>query len=397
MTHILFVTGEYPPMQGGVGDCTNEIANALAVLGFQVSVLTSTASAPGYPVASPRNAISVHRIVPRWDWNFLSTLRRILSESQADIVHIQYQTAAFGMNPAINLAPRMLKSPDAKFVVTYHDLRVPYLFPKAGPVREWVTYEMARSCDATIVTNEEDYGRLTGKLRAIPTLIPIGSNIAPSRPSNYDRSAWRARWGIGPSETLLAYFGFLNKSKGGETLIRALAQLPEIKLIMVGASVGASDPTNSSDWGRVKRLIAELGLTSRVLWTDYMPAEGVSGSLLAADICVLPYRDGVSFRRGTFMAALAHGLPIVTTSPPGAVSVSGSSDVSLPRLCDGENVLLVPPDQPEALAAGIRRLAGDAALRSQLACGALELALAFTWDKIAAQHASLYRRLTGTN
>ncbi len=66
---------------------------------------------------------------------------------------------------------------------------------------------------------------------------------------------------------------------------------------------------------------------------------------------------------------------------------------SLPRLRDGKNVCLVPPDQPDALAEAIRRLAADSALRQQLAQGALELALAFTWDKIAARHLELYSSL----
>jgi len=33
---VLFLTGEFPPMQGGVGDCTNEIARGLAALGADV-------------------------------------------------------------------------------------------------------------------------------------------------------------------------------------------------------------------------------------------------------------------------------------------------------------------------------------------------------------------------
>src|SRR5207249_1925875 len=152
--------------------------------------------------------------------------------------------------------------------------------------------------------------------------------------------------------------------------------------------------------------IAELGLATRVLWTDYVSAQSVSANLMASDICVLPYRDGASFRRGSFMAALAHGLPIVTTSPltnpprsPRAAEVGGErvrgGELRLPPLRDRENVLLVPADDPPKLAEGIEELLTFPQLGARLSQGAKELAEHFGWDKIAAQHLALYLRVTG--
>ncbi|MDY7041557.1 MAG: glycosyltransferase, partial [Chloroflexota bacterium] len=105
--------------------------------------------------------------------------------------------------------------------------------------------------------------------------------------------------------------------------------------------------------------------------------------LLAADICVLPYRDGASFRRGSFMAALAHGRAIVSTTPR----------VPVPELRDEENILLTQPDDPPALAAAISRLARDSILRQRLADGAATLAQQFTWEKIATRTLALYEAL----
>jgi glycosyltransferase involved in cell wall biosynthesis len=409
---VLFITGEFPPMQGGVGDCTNEIAKALVRCGVEADVLSTGV---GPPSSVTESGVRVHRRVRRWDWRAIPLLRRALRETRADIVHIQYQTAAFGMHPAINLTPHLLRplSPLLRessgegrggrgsrvgIVTTFHDLKVPYLFPKAGPLREWITFELARASDAVIATNEADHARLTQRFGRRVSLIPIGSNITPAPPPHYERTAWRARWGVMPGELLLSYFGFLNDSKGGEILIRALAQIPHVRLLMIGGQVGASDATNVLYLARVKNLIAELGLDSRVLWTDYAPPEEVSASLLASDICVLPYRDGASFRRGSFMAALAHGLPIVTTLAPQSPLPSSERarvrvELPLPTLCDGENVLRVPPDDPRALAEAITRLIADSDLRARLNRGALELAQNFTWDKIATQHLALYDQL----
>ncbi len=393
---VCLISGEFPPMQGGVGDFTNELGKALAELGVEVSVITSVKGlgtrdkGSGLPLVTGH--LSLFPIIEKWDWGSWRRIIELLNETRSDIVNIQYQTAAYDMHPAINLLPLRLASRSSKdhplTVVTFHDLKVPYLFPKAGPLRWWVNLALARWSDAVIATNAEDFARLSdySSIRSL-SLIPIGSNISPAPPADYDREAWRARWGVGPDDILLSYFGFLNKSKGAETLIRALARLMQstsnLQLMMVGGKVGSSDPTNLAYLKRVEGLIAELGLTDSVFWTGYTPQAEVSANLLASDICVLPYRDGASFRRGSFMAALAHGLPTVSTRP--------RADV--PELVHGENILLVPPDAPVALAEAIARLASNAELRRRLGEGAARLAQSFTWEKIAEKTGALYERV----
>jgi glycosyltransferase involved in cell wall biosynthesis len=400
---VLYITGEFPPMQGGVGDCTNEIAKGLAALGAQVRVLTSQLAIDDSQLPTPNSQFAI-RAVPKWDWSSLRAITRVVHEFAPDVVHIQYQTGAFGMHPAINFLPRYFRPragddggaprrglrPRPCVVTTFHDLRVPYLFPKAGPVREWVTRVLAQSSDAVIATNDEDYSSLLTFDLKLLTLVPIGSNISTVPPANYDRAAWRARFGVAENETLLCYFGFLNESKGGETLVRALAQVPNAKLLMIGGQIGASDPTNAAYLEKVRALISKLGLIERVIWTDYTPPDIVTANFLASDMCVLPYRDGASYRRGKLMAALAHSMAIVTTVVHRPASVGSES---LPALRDGENCLLVPPDDPTALALAILRAASSPELRAKISVGARELAQYFVWDKIAQQHLELYRQL----
>lgn len=379
---VLFVTGEFPPMQGGVGDCTNEIALELVARGVDVQVLTATEAQSIRP-----SSLVVRPIISKWNWSILRVIQKTCREFQPDVVHIQYQTGAFGMHPAINFLPRFLRVP---VVATFHDLRVPYLFPKAGPVREWVTRALAQSCAAVIATNDEDFLKFETWNLELASLIPIGSNITTTPPADYNRAAWRAQLGVGQNETLLCYFGFLNESKGGETLMRALTQLPNAKLLMIGGQVGASDPTNFAYLNKVKTLIDELGLTQRVIWTDHAAPAIVSAHFYASDICVMPYRDGASYRRGTLMAALAHGMAIVTTD-----AMIQISDVrtKLPPLRDGENCLLVPPADAPAIASAVQRLVTTPELRAKIGAGARALAQNFTWDKIADQHVALYRQV----
>lgn len=393
---ICLVTGEFPPMQGGVGDYTRELARSYVRQGHRVTVVTSTRGTWSEP------GITVYPVVDDWGFGCWGRIMDACRETSADILHIQYQTAAFGMHPAVNLLPLRLRSMKTRprTVFTYHDLRVPYLFPKAGPLRRWVTEGPAGWCDAAIVTNCEDATHLKAAGKSFH-IIPIGSNISTALPAGYDRAAWRAKLGVQLNETLLCYFGFLNESKGGETLIQALWELSTqnrlVKLVMVGGQVGDSDPTNAAYLQRIKGMIEKLRLGDHVLWTGFTSDEEVSAHFGAADVAVLPYRDGASFRRGSFMAALSHGLPIVTTKGKVTVTAADLSgvtdDVDLPTLVDADNVLLVPPDDAAAVARAVIRLIANPALRQRLATRARLLADAFSWDEIARRSIDVYRSI----
>ena len=181
--------------------------------------------------------------------------------------------------------------------------------------------------------------------------------------------------------------------------------------MVIGAAATALEDRAYAD--AIRQQIVRLGLDQRVTITGHCAEADVSAHLLAADIAALPFTDGASFRRGSLLAALAHGLAVVTTWPttddrrttsgPGSEWVSARADATAsPRhpvarspaqLVDGENVLLAPPGDAPALVAAIERLACDSGLRERLAGGGRALAAQFGWDAIAAQHEQLYERL----
>jgi glycosyltransferase involved in cell wall biosynthesis len=385
-------------MQGGVGDYTRRLGQALGELGADVHVLTH-ADAGGDHLRAPASSYepTVYPEIRRHGWTLWRDVRRLADGLQPDVVHIQYQSAAYGLHPAVNLLPARLRLLRKRplVLVTFHDLKFPYLFPKAGPLRRQSVLRLAKDSDASVVTNPADWTRLRDaglgeKLRA----IPIGSNIRCEAPRDYDRTAQRAKWGVQPDEWLLAYFGFLNENKGGETLVRTLAELAKrrmpAKLLMVGGKVGSSDPTNLAYLEKVERLIEELGIAKRVQWTGFTSSEEVSANLMAADCAVLPYREGASLRHGSLMAALAHALPIVSTVLTG---IPADAIKQFPMLEDGESALLVEPAQPIRMAEAVIRLMTGNALRSHLAAKAAVLSRQFEWETLAQGHLLAYRGL----
>jgi glycosyltransferase involved in cell wall biosynthesis len=384
---ILFVTGEYPPMQGGVGAYTQELARALRALDVQVNVLTcEQAAAPDAGMQA--DGVRVLPAIRSWDWFMVRDVSRLAFEMRADWLHVQYQTAAFGMHPAINFAPRFWRRRShragLRVAWTYHDLLVPYLFPKAGGrLRQWVTEQPLHGSDLVIVTNDGDRERLAAQ-GVRPACIPIGSNIQGRRLTPEEREARRALRGFGPDDLVLGYFGFLNRSKGGTVLVRTLHRLaltrPHVHLLMIGDKVGASDPTNYAYLQEVEALIRELGLAERVQWTGRQDDFAVGADLNACDVLVLPFTDGASLRRGTLMAGLANGCAIVTTVPQSPVT----------ELVDGRDLLYVPPDDDAALALAVARVADGPELAASLREHARARSDLFSWAGIARAHLALY-------
>jgi glycosyltransferase involved in cell wall biosynthesis len=150
---------------------------------------------------------------------------------------------------------------------------------------------------------------------------------------------------------------------------------------MIGGRAGASDSTNVAYGERVDSVIHEAGLSDHVHWTGFVDDPAVTAAFLSSDIIALPYLDGVSLRRGTLMAALAHGRAIVTTSP----------DSDIPEL-DGA-VATVPSGDSEALALRIKTLWKNDQERGRLEKAAEKVALHFTWGEIAANTISFFEQV----
>ncbi|MEN9939012.1 MAG: hypothetical protein RLZZ387_5591 [Chloroflexota bacterium] len=422
---ILMLSAEYPPTPGGVGDYTRALGLALAARGHDVSVLTGVEGRPtvirlsrpestravddlGATPAPTNPQSTTHNPPFGWGWKSWRTITSALAELRPDVLHVQYQTGAYDMHPAINLLPwRLKRIPDRPLVaVTAHDLLPPYLFPKAGPLRTWVTRRLLTDAGAAVVTNEADAATLRGWGLA-PALIPIGSNIAVAPPQGYSREAWRAQLGVAPGETLVAFFGLISRTKGLDALLDALERLTDTRLLIIGGEAPA--PQDREYAASIRRRVAEGPLRERVRITGHCTEEQVSAYLLAADLAALPFSDGASFRRGSLLAALAHGVPTVTTGKAerGALKDEAragakqrDADISqalqplafgLRPLRDGESVLFVPPGDVGALAGAIQRLAEDAALRERLGEAGRDLAAQFGWEAIAVRHEKLYQ------
>ena len=372
---IGIVTGEYPPMQGGVGAYTKILAHELARQGQHVALFCSQ--------NTNQDDLPMTKTVRHWNMHSLRKIGQWAKHERLDVLNLQFQTAAFQMSPWIHFLPNTVR--DIPIVTTFHDLRFPYLFPKAGKLRNWIVMHLARASSGIIVTNHED----AASIQHLPNtaLIPIGSNIPLAAASDFDAQVWRTRAGAAPNDFLVAFFGFINRSKGLDILLNSLSALRReevpMRLLLIGDATGSSDPTNHAYAAEIEQRMDRLALKAYIHRTGFVDEPSVSAYLRASDVVALPFLDGASYRRGTLMAAIQHGSPIVTTTPK----------VEISNFVNGENMLLVPPNDEVALAYAIRRLHNNAQLRQRIQAGACELAARFDWSQIASDTLTFFERV----
>ena len=179
-----------------------------------------------------------------------------------------------------------------------------------------------------------------------------------------------------PSRTpVLAFLGRLVHYKGLDVLLHALRELPA-ELHILGE--GRERPA-------LERLSAELGLAPRVRFFGHVPEAELPARLAAADIFVLPSRSPAEMFGVAQVEAMATGLPVVNTA------LATGTDWVSPHGLTG---LTVPPEDPAALAAALRRLLADRNFRC--ACGRRARARVrslFGIEQRGAELAALYAEL----
>jgi glycosyltransferase involved in cell wall biosynthesis len=155
---------------------------------------------------------------------------------------------------------------------------------------------------------------------------------------------------------------------------------PDARLLFIGGDNARHEPGQVPYVEHLRQRAGELGLTDRLIWTGYTSAADVSAHLQAADVVVLPFREGVSLRSGTLMAALSHGCAVVGTAP--ARPIPEIAQAFMPSRAGD------PEDLHRALEASL-----VPATQQRLRAAARTAAAHFAWDTIAASHTALYRAL----
>jgi glycosyltransferase involved in cell wall biosynthesis len=218
-------------------------------------------------------------------------------------------------------------------------------WPLEAPARDpWARLTRrgpALPADATwLVVSEHLRRRLLDAGLRLPRapIVHPGVDLARFRP-RLAAPTWRWR---------LLCAGRLSPLKGADTAVAALPGLPGASLRLVG-------PGSAAQRAALRALAVRLGVGARVDLAGPRPGDAMPAELRGADALLFSVRWPEPWGLVP-LEAMACGVPVVATGSGGSAEY----------LRDGENALLVAPDDPGALAAAVRRLAEDPALRAHV-------------------------------
>lgn len=305
---IHLVTGEYPPDSGGVADYTSLVAHELIRRGQTCRVWTRGASTDEEP-----GDVVVTRLGQRWDGGALRKLREgLLDAGKSERVLVQYVPQMYGRR-AMNLgfsrtiaAVALQRSVELMF----HEVAFPWvrkplrtnLVAAANRLMARQLCRHARSAQVSIPAWAPLVRRMAPRSMPI-AWSPVPSNI-PSVDSK-EGSRLRAELGISQAEPVIGHFGTYGGAISAmldTALTSAIAVADDARVLLFGRG--------SKDWLAERRGKAWARAAIAI---GAAPPERAAAALQASTVMLQPYPDGVSTRRGTAMACLANGRPLVTT------------------------------------------------------------------------------------
>ena len=326
---------------GGAETYSTDMMESLHRAGIEQTIVIPRAS-----LSHDRLAAASVRLTPDVLDVRLGIMRRrrlaaLLNEFKPDLVHCWMRRAA-------NLVPR-LDVPVIGWFGGYYD---PANFPHCS---HFV------GVTPGIVEHMVDRGVPRERAHHVPTFPTIESGPPVDR----------AGLATASEKIVLLSLSRLHEKKGLDILLRALVELPDCVAWIAGDGPLEAD---------LRTLAERLGIAGRARFLGWRADRGAL--LRAADICVLPSRYEPF---GTVMLeAWAAGTPLVAAASKGPAEL----------IEDGGNGLLVPVDDAAALAAAIRRLIDDAALRAHLIeRGRADYQNGFTREAVTERMLALYRQL----
>ncbi len=349
---VLIVSGIWPPDVGGPASHSPELAARLHERGHRVEVLTTAVAAP---TPEPYPVHWVGRRLPPGLRHAQLTLRLARLARSADVVYVNSVLTRGSLGSRLARRPVVVKLTDdpayeraRRFGLFDGDLDGFQRFEGGARVRALRALRDAALRRADLVVCPSAYLREHALRWGLDsTRVVVVENATPELPELPTREQARADLGVdGP---LLAFAGRLGPAKALEVALAALAELDGVTLLLAG---------DGPERAALERRAAELGLGERARFLGALGRNEVLRLFRAADASVLS-SAWENFPH-TLVEALAVGTPVVATAVGGVPEI----------VADGENGLLVPADDPAALAAALRRVLGDAELRERLRAAA---------------------------
>ncbi|HEV2754477.1 MAG TPA: glycosyltransferase family 4 protein [Actinomycetota bacterium] len=347
---------------GGVGSHVRSLGAALRARGHEVLILAPHTA----PDASPPAGVAfVGKAVPVPANGSVAALafgptvgagaRRALESFGPDVLHLH--------EPLIpSLSFLALRASDVPAVGTFH------------AAAEWsFGYGVARGALAPLMRKLAVRTVVSDSARALIARYFPGEYVL--TPNGIETSAFAGAEPRSYAEgRTVVFFSRLERRKGLEVLIRAIAELHGEGITLVVAGAGPEER-------RVKALAARLGVEA--VWLGRISDSEVAPLYRGAGVYCAPGLGGESFGI-VLVEAMAAGAPVVCSDLPGFRAVAS------------EAALLVAPGDPHALARALKRVLDDPSEADRMRAAGAEVAARYDWSRLAPRVEEVYERALAT-
>jgi glycosyltransferase involved in cell wall biosynthesis len=343
--NIVYVCNEYPPApHGGIGTFMRTIAQALARKGHRITIV-GLGDQSGERLDGEVRVVSIKRAsIPRLSWlidraRIYRWLRRAVRAGECDVVEVpDYEGLLPFPFSACPVVVRLHLSATA-------DYRLSGLRPRPGVfVSEHLTHRLHRHWIAVseyaLRLAIENFGLQPGDVRTI--YYPIAFNAGP------------AAMPPGLPSQFVLFAGYVCDRKGAYTVARAarifLERQPDLHLVFLG-ELPVEDGIPADE--RIRSIVPG-SLSARVHCYGRVSRETVLACMTRARVFLFPSR--LECNPLVVGEAMLAGTPVITST----------CDPFPEYLSHGETGLLVPPDDPEALAGAVLQVLESPALSARL-------------------------------
>jgi glycosyltransferase involved in cell wall biosynthesis len=370
------VVGNHLPRQCGIATFTTDLCDAIAAeygaSGLQVVAVNDAQSKYVYP-ARVRGEIAEGDLL-----GYRATAER-LNASNVDLVCLQHEYGIFGGKAGSHVL-ELLRLLNMPVVTTLHTvLRQP------DPDQRSVMQAIAERSDRLVVMSEysssvlqDVFGVAAAKIDLIPHGIPDLPFVEPA--------IYKDSLAIGGKLVMLT-FGLLSPNKGFENVIQALPRILAQHKNAVYVIAGATHPHVRAREGdryrdELQAMARGLGVEREVIFCNRFVSPMEMASLVgSADIYITPYCHVAQAVSGTLAYAMGAGKAIISTPYWHAAEL----------LDDGRGVL-VPFEDPNAIASAAIELLDDGAARNALRKRAYLYARKMVWNRVAQSYMRCFVR-----
>lgn len=356
---ILHVYKDYHPIMGGIENTVQMLAEDHAAAGHHVTVLvTNPADLPSRETKNGVHIIRAPRLATVASTPLSITFPFQLGGQRPEITHLHFPYP-------LGEVSQLIFGRNRPYVITYHSdvVKQQAILRLYRPL----LHAALRRADRILPTSP-------AYVQSSPYLRPLADNCTPV-PLGIDPTPFMEATPLFPptDPPTILFMGRHRYYKGADTLIRAMAHLPHGRLILGG------DGPMRAEW---EQLTADLGLSDRVQFWGNVSAEELPRLYAAADIFCLPSNSRAEAFGIVLMEAMAAARPCVSTELS-----TGTSFV----VQDGETGFVVPPRDPQAMAAALHELVVDPDLRRRMgAAGRERLLQNFTRTRMAERVMGVY-------